>query len=140
MQYQKQIIKYNKMPCKTMQCNAIPCNTEWAPFPVSHDTSSFPDSCINGPVAQFRSVAFGCFRAFPKTLFGPGTPETGPNRVFASKTQQSCGKRVTWMHSARPVHRSFWVRCKKCMFHFGPPGPKKLPKRPDSGHRREKPN
>ena len=28
------------------------------------------------------------FRPFPKTRFGPGTPKTGPNRVFASKTQQ----------------------------------------------------
>ena len=24
----------------------------------------------------------GCFRSFPRTRFSPGTPETGPNRVF----------------------------------------------------------
>ena len=36
---------------------------------------------------------------------------SGPNRVFASKTQQLYEKRVTWVHSAQPLHRSFWVRC-----------------------------
>ena len=34
----------------------------------------------------------------------------------------------------------YWVRCKKWNLHFGPLGPEKRPKRPDSGHRREKPN
>ena len=85
-------------------------------------------------------MAFGRFRPFPKTRFGPGTPETGPNRVFAAETQQLYGKRVTWVHSGRPARRSFWVRCKKWNLHFGPLGPEKRPKRPDSGHRREKPN
>ena len=44
-------------------------------------------------------MAFGRFWPFPKTRFGPGTPETGPNRVFAAETQQLYGKRVTWVHS-----------------------------------------
>ena len=79
-------------------------------------------------------------RPFPKTRFGPGTPETGPNCVFAQETQQSYGKRVTWVHSARPVHRSFWVRYQKWTLPFGPLGPEKRPKQPVSGHRREKNN
>ena len=56
---------------------------------------SFTDSCINGPAAQFLPVAFGHFRPFPRTRFGPRTPETGPKCLFASTTQQSYGKRVT---------------------------------------------
>merc|ERR1712020_387746 len=43
---------------------------------------SFPDSWINGPAAYFLPVAFDRFSPFPKTRFGPGTPEMGPNRVF----------------------------------------------------------
>merc|ERR1712218_194449 len=73
-------------------------------------------------------------------VVGPGTPETGPNRVFSFLTQQLYGKRVTWVHPARPARCSFWVRCKKWTLHFGPLGPEKRPKRPVSGHRREKPN
>merc|ERR1712020_739203 len=95
---------------------------------------SFPDSWINGPAAYFLPVAFDRFWPFPKTRFGPGTPETGPNRVFSFLTQQLYGKRVTWVHPARPARCSFWVRCQKCMFHFGPLGPEKRPKL------REKPN
>ena len=45
-------------------------------------------------------MAFGRFWPFPKTRFGPGTSETGPNRVFAAETQQLYGKRVTWVHLA----------------------------------------
>ena len=55
-------------------------------------------------------MAFGCFRPFPKTRFAPETPETGPNRVFAQETQQLYGKRVIWVHSARPAQRSLCVR------------------------------
>merc|ERR1711902_452284 len=100
----------------------------------------FQDSCINGPATQFLPVAFGHFRQFPETRFGPGSPETGQNRIFSSKTQYLYGKRVTWVHSACPVHRSFWVRYHKCMFHLGPLGPEKRPKRPVSGVQREKSN
>ena len=32
---------------------------------------------------------------------------------FSSKTQQSYGKMVTWVHPAQPAHRSFWVSVKK---------------------------
>ena len=72
--------------------------------------------------------------------FSVGDLKTGPNRDFVSKTQQLYGKRVTWVHSARPEHRSFWVSRQKWNLHFGPLGPEKRPKRPVLGHRREKPN
>ena len=80
-------------------------------------------------------MADGHFRPFPVTRFGPWAPETGPNGVFAHETPQSYGKRVAWVHPARPARRSFWVSGQKCMSHFGPLGPEKQPKRPVSGHR-----
>ena len=46
--------------------------------------------------------------------------ETGPNRVFASKTQQLYGKRETWVRPARPAHRSFWVNGQKYFGRFTP--------------------
>ena len=70
-------------------------------------------------------------RGAPAGPIGPKGPE-GTFRPF--------GKRVTWVHLARAQHRSFWVRTQKWTLHFGPLGPEKRPKRPDSGHRREKPN
>ena len=79
-----------------------------------------------------------CFTMQREVLLG--TPKTGPNRVYALETQQSYGKRVTWVHSAQPASRSFWVAYHKCMSHFGSLGPKKRAKRPVSGHQREKPN
>ena len=42
-----------------------------------------------------------------------------------AKTQHLNGKRETWVHSARPVHRSFGASGQKCMFHFGPLGHEK---------------
>ena len=67
-----------------------------------------------------------CLRPFPKTRFDLRTPEMGPNRVFALKTQQLYRTRVTWVHSARPAHCSFWVRYQKQAYHFGPlPGAQK---------------
>ena len=42
---------------------------------------------------------------WPFSAVGPGTLETGPNRVFALKTLPSYGKRVTWVHLARPARR-----------------------------------
>ena len=89
---------------------------------------------------DFYLVADGRFWPFPETRFGPWAPETGPNGVFALKPPQSYGKRVAWVHPARPARRSFWVRSKKWTLHFGPLGPEKRPKRPVSGHQREKPN
>ena len=85
-------------------------------------------------------MADGRFRPLAKTRFGPGTPETGPNRVFALKTPPSYEKRVAWVHPAWPARRSFWVSVYKWTDHFGPLGPEKRPKRPVSGHQREKPN
>ena len=71
-------------------------------------------------------------------VFRPGGPRTSPNRVFALKTPQSYGKRVTWVHSAQPACHSFWQSIKKSVSHFGPQGPKKWPRRPVSGHQLEK--
>ena len=74
-------------------------------------------------LSTFLPVPFGRFQPFSKTCFGPGAPETGPNGVFALKPPQSYGKRVAWVHPARPARRSFWVRYQKWTLHFGPLGP-----------------
>ena len=58
------------------------------------------------------------------TRFGPGTPETGPNRVFALKTPPSYVKRVSWVHPAWPARRSFWVCIKSGRPILAPQGPK----------------
>ena len=92
---------------------------------------------------DFQLSRFSILYKMAKRAFGyfsPGTPGTGPNRVFSSKTQYLCGKRVTWVHVAHPVHHSFWVRYQKCMFHLGPLGPEKQWKRPVLGGQREKSN
>ena len=51
---------------------------------------SFWHQPISGSSFRFRAteflpVASGRFLPFPKMRFGPGTPETGPNRIFANR-------------------------------------------------------
>ena len=67
-----------------------------------------------------------------QNAFRSKDPQTGPNHIFAFKTQQQwLGKWITWENSGQSVQRSFWVSRQKCDIHFGPD---KRPKRLVSGH------
>ena len=137
MQYHA--IQLNTMQCHVIQCNtmkyqAISCNTiqqkcEVTMIPTQADqlVAVGMKSDTPGPSEHLRD---------PKT--GPFGSHAGPKR--GSIPQIVSGKRVTWVHSARLARRRFWVRYQKWVFHFCPLGPEKRPKRPGSGHRREKPN